>query len=519
MFDRALAEDDRELASITLLAGLARPDVARWMAQRIGGFLTAGHGTAPLALELLKRLAAADLDRRELIATSEALLTSAAQEKLPHQIACHRILFDAARLPRHGWALVKLLVEAGDLEAAVAVLDVMHPAGSDVAPDASPLTRQFHAELLSLLGRHTEAIALTQRLQAADPTRADHVRNLLRLQMAAGQSDAVADGFPGAIAAHPGDWMLAFLLHRARIAPQAFHTAYSLLSPPGPEHDSRYHLHYAVSAMALSDTATAQRIARGLAMEPIPYAASFAKTVAHASACGLGQSHRLTGDPRQTVEIVKAGPGRPTVVVFLGSTGINFSFLNMRFLDRFFEERGLNAIYLRETRKAMFHQGIEGLGADEAEALLGLDRLHTQLGSSRRIHIGCSLGGYGAARYGHLANVEAVLSFAGATDLYGFASETIPRSLHTPQFLLLQKARQSISAQDARLRPLIEASQARHIQFFGAQNACDRAQAEAIADLPTVEIEAIEGAEDHFVFGHALVSGAFERRLDTLGLT
>lgn len=509
--DAALERGDKAEAAVLMLAGLATADVCRWVAARIAPFLAAGMADGWIRQRMMSELAASDIPKSEMIGHAEAIIENAGSAEEVRDFL--RVLHEMAGLARFGWRLVKDLVHEGELEAALAVLDQMEEQGHELA-----VISQFHADLLSLYGRHDEAICISRNLMSREPDRADHKRNLLRHLMAADRTEELEKELPRVLADHPSDWMLMFFLHRARISPETLAECFKILVPPDSTSDPRGRLHYAAAALAVGDLKAAEEALDFEIPEAISYAASFRCALDHVVETGLEPSGRFVSDATRPFQVVRAGHGKPTVVVCFGNTGINFSFLGLGFVDSLLEQFDVNVIYLRETRKMLFHQGIEGLGETEAETIAAIEQLHEELGSSQRIYLGGSLGGYGAARYGHLSCADAVLSFAGPTDLFGFADRAIPKAIHVAQYILLQKVGKSLKQEDGELSRLIRNTDTRHFQFYGENDPTDTEQAIHIADLPNVTLLPVPDAGDHFVFGYCVANGMFQRVLtDVLG--
>lgn len=506
--EAAIEEKDVNHSLVLLLAGLETPDVAQWIVARIPKFLKLPEVTPEIRGFILERLPS------ELAQGAKFEIIDTVLENVESKSDYLQLLtqaFNQTGSIRHGWSLAKDLVIEGDIQAAVHILDKMETSGHKHAH-----IQQSHAEFLNILGQHERAMQISRQLSNDNPERVDYKRNYVRMLMAGSQTETLEKELVKIISDHPDDWMLASFLQRARISPPTLRKCFSLLAPPDASSDARYILYYAASALAVDNLDAARCALKFDIPDDIPYAKSFKKAVKYALDSNMNTSTRFICDPTQPYQVVKAGKNKPTVVVCLSNSGINFSFLSIGFIDRLLSEFDVNVIYLLETHKMLFHRGIAGLGSSEEQTLTEIERLHEELGSSKRLTMGASLGGYGAARYGHKGKVDAVLSFAGPTDIFEFTDAAIPKAIQVPQFLIMQQAKTALICEDCKLKPLIESSKTRHYQFYGELDANDTEQANNIAHLPNVTSIPVPEASDHFVFGYCVANGQFQKVLTEL---
>ncbi|HIM07041.1 MAG TPA: hypothetical protein EYG49_00665 [Gammaproteobacteria bacterium] len=503
--ETAMEQGDLKASQVLLLAGLETPEVAKYVAARIPQFVKLPGTNTEIRSNILKRFPL-DLANGLSIEIVEAVLENVAG-KADYQ----QLLLLAHKHTGHfrfGWQLSKDLTMGGNLDQAVIVLDEMEERGHQ-----HTFIYQSHAEYLSVLGQHKRAIEISHKISNENPTETNLKRSYLRMLMAGGSLAELERELPIILAANPSDWMLAAFLHRARVSAATLIKCFALLVPPNTSSDPRYILYYAASAIAVNDL-DAVRAALTLNIpDEIAYAQSFKRGVQYVLDRDIKISSRFVCDPTQSYQVVKAGKGKPTVVVCLSNSGINFSFLSIGFIDQLLSEFDVNVIYLHESRKMLFHGGIEGLGDTEAETLAAIERLHDELDSSLKVTMGASLGGYGAARYGHLSKANAVLSFSGPTDMFQFTEAAIPQAIHTPQFLIMQQVRRTLTAQDCKLKSVIETSGTKHYQFYGEQASIDTIQANNIANLSNVELIPVPEITDHFVFGYCVANGQLQKIL------
>ncbi len=77
----------------------------------------------------------------------------------------------------------------------------------------------------------------------------------------------------------------------------------------------------------------------------------------------------------------------------------------------------VNIVFIKDVEQTWYHTGINGLGNSVAESVDNLSVLLLEMGVSKVIFIGTSMGAYAAILFGVLMNVDVVLSFSPQTFL------------------------------------------------------------------------------------------------------
>src|SRR5262249_23471066 len=146
---------------------------------------------------------------------------------------------------------------------------------------------------------------------------------------------------------------------------------------------------------------------------------------------------------------------------------------------------GVHVTYLRDRKRGNYDNGIHALAPNLAGTVQALRKLIADLGVQRVVCYGNSLGSYGALRYALELHADAVLTFAGATNLtLNFARPLGQRGI----------------APGVDLRPLYQdaSDPPRAHLVYAEHQLIDRTQAEHFRGLPTVTLEMALGATNHF---------------------
>jgi hypothetical protein len=193
----------------------------------------------------------------------------------------------------------------------------------------------------------------------------------------------------------------------------------------------------------------------------------------------------------------------------VGASTVLFAFTGMfgglgmplPLLHRWFGQVGVHVVYLRDSPRQAYNEGIRSLAPDYSGTLDALRRIARDLTASRIVCYGNSSGGYGALRYALDLRAEAVLVFGAMTNLCAefVSSEAFARYRLNP---------------GPDLRPLyLSADRRPHVHIlYGADNEMDATQAGNLAGIPAVTLEAVPAWKGHDVFVQVIAEG----RLPTL---
>lgn len=205
-------------------------------------------------------------------------------------------------------------------------------------------------------------------------------------------------------------------------------------------------------------------------------------------------------DPRREVQTARRRGARALLLVFCGSA--LKAALPLNLLHRWLGVIGVHVVYLRDFRRSNYDQGVPALACSYQGTLHALQTIAEDLGAEHILCFGNSLGGYAAMRFGLDLGAQAVLSFAGPTNLSG--------AFLTPEF---RKRFEITEGYD--LRPLYEGAQRppRVHLVYGDACADDKRQALNFAGLPTVTLAAASGWNDHNVFLYTMQQRTFADHL------
>jgi pimeloyl-ACP methyl ester carboxylesterase len=208
-------------------------------------------------------------------------------------------------------------------------------------------------------------------------------------------------------------------------------------------------------------------------------------------------------DATQEVQIVPRIGANAVLLAFCG--GAQKMGIPLNLIHRWFGQLGVHVIYLRDHRRRLFDNGVQSLASDLTGTLQILRKIIANLEVQRVVCYGNSFGGYAALRYAVELPSEAVLSFAGPTNLVPrVGTHPMPRRPGIPAGLNL-----CALYQHADCAPRAHLVYAEH-------NVFDRKQASNFADLPTVTLEMVPGATEHNVFLDVLFQGRYERLIQWL---
>jgi hypothetical protein len=206
---------------------------------------------------------------------------------------------------------------------------------------------------------------------------------------------------------------------------------------------------------------------------------------------------------RRDMQIVRKPGAAVTFVVFCGirhGFGIQLNILHHCWLA----QRRVNVIYVRDYAQNMYLTGIESLG-DVESTIRHLREQLSRLGTKKLICVGNSGGVFGALYYGALLKADASLLFAGPSSLDIGLQETERQS-----YPRLSELRQAGKIDWPNIREIYQQNGMPVSLYFGADNRVDRMQAENLAGVPNVQLEAVP-SRHHFMIDALARSGELER--------
>ena len=186
-------------------------------------------------------------------------------------------------------------------------------------------------------------------------------------------------------------------------------------------------------------------------------------------------------------------PSSDTLVVgFAGPEGALG--LSMNALHAMLSSRGVNALYLYDSRQVYHLAGSGRFGPGYRAMIDGIRALARELGTRKLVTVGGSTTGYTAIRAAMDLNADGALAFSPLTIMPPWASPAVTRSAHI-QARLKEEAR----AMMVSLRPLLRAHKAplRVAIYYSAANRRDILHAGNLAGLPNVVLHPIRTHKRH----------------------
>jgi hypothetical protein len=219
----------------------------------------------------------------------------------------------------------------------------------------------------------------------------------------------------------------------------------------------------------------------------------------------------FTNDLRTDVQIVRRKKCDTVLLLF----GDRRHFLGMTIpaMHRWFGGLPASLLYLRDFRRLAFLAGIASLGASRDATLDSLRKIIASLGGRRVLCFGNSGGVFAALHYGLDLQAEAVLAFAGTTNL----SAEFNTGLRSAG-IVARLAQGLGSTVDVDLRQLYARAQRppRVRIVYGENNWDDRVQAEYLSGLPSVTLEPLQKLASHDAVIYSVIGGLFETQLNWL---
>jgi hypothetical protein len=220
---------------------------------------------------------------------------------------------------------------------------------------------------------------------------------------------------------------------------------------------------------------------------------------------------RLNDDPGKDVQAVRT-EGADTVAVFFCDKKRHLG-LPLNAIHRWFAHLPASFIYLRDLRALMFLDGVDSLGKGRKATLASLRDLIASLGARRVVCFGNSSGGFAALQYGLDLGAEAVLAYAGFTNL---ASEFIAHHRSGDAVAACLKHASADDCLDLRAVYSTAKAPPRTRIVFGENNWDDRVHAEHLSGLPTVMLDPLPEFNGHDALIEAICRDLFPGHLDWL---
>jgi hypothetical protein len=210
------------------------------------------------------------------------------------------------------------------------------------------------------------------------------------------------------------------------------------------------------------------------------------------------------------VQIARRDNAKTVLFVFCGRQ--HKPGLPVCMIHRWLGRLPVSVVYLRDFRAMHYLTGISSLGQDRRATLDSLRGIAASVGGRRSLCYGNSGGVFAALHYGLDLECEAVLCLSGVTNLATDFNCRL-RSAGSVAQLNRELPGQVIDLQQA-YRAAKRPPRARIV--YAEHNWDDRLQAEHMADLPTVELQAVRDTSSHNVIADLIYRGEYEGALDWL---
>ena len=219
----------------------------------------------------------------------------------------------------------------------------------------------------------------------------------------------------------------------------------------------------------------------------------------------------LITDDGSDVIVSPSGVTGTTVLVF---TGLNDrTMVPIEYVDRFCAAAGHSAIYLRDSGRTVYVNGVPSLAQDLDGTLAALQDLLRSRQTSRLLCPGSSAGGFGAIRYGLRLEAERALCASSPTTgnidfltASGESGRRIPIRRRVERF--------PPQTLDFRQDLLAAGQRCRLDLWYGADYAPDVAHASHLEGYPGVHLHPIEGLGSHQSFASLVALGALQEFLE-----
>lgn len=191
--------------------------------------------------------------------------------------------------------------------------------------------------------------------------------------------------------------------------------------------------------------------------------------------------------------IVARGGRKAAVLVFTGLA--DRMTMPLPIFDRYLAELDLSAIYLRDTKRIGYFNGVSSLADDYDGTILKLKELLVDLGAMTVHTIGNSAGGMAAVSYGLDLKARTVLGFSAPVALTREAADRDRRTAVFAERILSDAV--PPERRDLRARAVASRGSTQIHLYYGVDMPEDRFHAAAMEGVPCVTMHPIEGLAGH----------------------
>lgn len=199
--------------------------------------------------------------------------------------------------------------------------------------------------------------------------------------------------------------------------------------------------------------------------------------------------------------------GSETTVIAFTGRGRRLG-ISTYFMERVLRDTGVNLIFLFDWRDAFYLAGVDGLGADAAEAASGIGKLADDIGTKKLVCLGQSAGGYAAIYYGEALRADGVIAFNPVIEpvISGVSHDRICSVLgRTPEPAEIDLRQIYLRSKRPPVTRIV----------FGADAASDRKSAEYMGGDLGVSLQPVAGIKGHAIVTPLVLSGEFRSVFDS----
>lgn len=242
----------------------------------------------------------------------------------------------------------------------------------------------------------------------------------------------------------------------------------------------------------------------------LEYAKTASSVLAHLPPT-TGRHPPFGDDPAKDAQVVRAG-GADAVVLFFCDKQ-NHLALPLNLMHRWFGYLPASLVYLRDFRMLMYLDGMHSFGPGRGATLSALRDIVASLGARRILCFGNSSGTFAALQYGLDLGADAVLAYAGFTNL---SDDFVAHHRSTATVTRLLKEMSAGDGLDLRTLYAAAPKPPRVRIVFGENNWDDRLHAEHLRELPSVMLDPLPDYTDHDALIESICRGLLPEQLDWL---
>jgi hypothetical protein len=178
--------------------------------------------------------------------------------------------------------------------------------------------------------------------------------------------------------------------------------------------------------------------------------------------------------------------------------------LPMNAVHAMLSSKGVNALYLYDSKQLMHLTGTDRFGPGYQAMLDGIHALAAELGTRKLITLGASATGFTAVRAAIDLGADGAITFSGQTMMPANANASVARSPYT-----VERMRANARHMMGNLRPHLEAKtpKPRLELYYSAANRRDRMHVSSLSGVPGVTLHPVKGVSRHDCLNEMVTRG------------